>query len=126
MLHTTVLSFSCSACDTEITVLRTFEGNSITTDGSDGIIDIILSLQRRVDVHHLKVHWNTAEPTAQTHKLHGEATAHCAVVDTLNRVQFNSDQPENLSDMIEQLWADSIPRYEGHSVSASILCRRGL
>lgn len=72
----------------------TFEGNSITADGSDGIADVILSLQCRVDMYHLKVHRHTAEP-------------------------------ENLSDMIEQLWTNSISRYEGHSVSASILCWRG-
>lgn len=42
------------------------------------------------------------------------------------KVQLHSNQPENLSDMAEQLWTNSIPRYEGYSVSASILCRRRL
>lgn len=44
--------------------LLTLEGNSITADGSYGIVNVILSLYRRVDMHHLKVHWHTAEPTA--------------------------------------------------------------
>lgn len=43
--------------------LHTFKGNPISTDGGDGIIDIILGLERRVDLHYLKVHRNTAEPS---------------------------------------------------------------
>lgn len=43
--------------------LLTLEGNSITANGSDGIVDIILSLCSRVYVNHLKIHWHTAEPT---------------------------------------------------------------
>lgn len=66
-------------------VLLTFEGNSITTDGSDGVIDIILGLQRRVDVHHFKVHRNTAEPTARTHKPDAQQTPGCSVADILKR-----------------------------------------
>lgn len=40
----------------------TFEGDSVSADGSDGIIDVILTLQGRVDMYHLKVDRNTAEP----------------------------------------------------------------
>lgn len=42
--------------------LNTFEGNSVSADGSDGIIDVVLTLQCRVHMYHLKVNWNTAEP----------------------------------------------------------------
>lgn len=42
--------------------LNTFEGNSVSADGSDGIIDVVLTLQCRVDMYHLKVDRNTAEP----------------------------------------------------------------
>lgn len=63
--HSCALLFmvSCSACDTEKHKgLLAFEGNSVTADGSDGIVDIILRLQSRVDMHHLKVHRHAAEP----------------------------------------------------------------
>lgn len=67
MLLTAVLCFSCFHAllvTLKKGVLLTFERNSITADGSDGIIDIVLSLHGRVDMHHLKVHWDTAEPSA--------------------------------------------------------------
>lgn len=44
----------------------TFEGYSITANGSDGVIDVIFSLQGRIDLYHLKVHGYTAEPTDKT------------------------------------------------------------
>lgn len=66
-------------------ILLTFEGNSITTDGSDGIIDIVLGLQRRVDVHHFKVHRHTAEPTAQTHNPDAQPTPSCSAANILKR-----------------------------------------
>lgn len=44
--------------------LPTLEGNSVSADGSDGIFDVILALQCRVDMYHLKVDWNTTEPAA--------------------------------------------------------------
>lgn len=69
MLLTAVLCFSrlhALLVTSEKRGLLTFESNSITADGSDGIIDIILSLYSRVDMDHLKVHWHTAEPTLQT------------------------------------------------------------
>lgn len=42
--------------------LSTFEGDPVSADGSDGVIDVVLTLQGRVDMYHLKVHGNTAEP----------------------------------------------------------------
>lgn len=63
-----------SVCDTDKRALLTFEGDSIAADGHDGVVHIILILQRGVDVHHLKVHWNTAEPATQTHKENEELT----------------------------------------------------
>lgn len=63
-----------SVCDTDKTILLTFQGDSIAADGHDGVVHVILILQRRVDVHHLKVHWNAAEPATETHKEHEELT----------------------------------------------------
>lgn len=52
--------------------LSTFEGDPVSADGSDGIIDVVLTLQGRVDVYYLKVHRNTAEPAEKMHKPHTE------------------------------------------------------
>lgn len=57
--------------------LLAFEGNSVAADGHDGVVHIVLSLQRRVDVHHLEVHWNTAEPVKQTGSPHEEPFLSC-------------------------------------------------
>lgn len=54
-----------SVRDTEKMALLAFEGHSVAADGHDGVVHIVVSLQRRVDVHHLKVHRNTAEPAKQ-------------------------------------------------------------
>lgn len=62
LLTAVYLLFLHSASKQTIKRLLTFEGNSIATDGSNSIIDINLSLQGRVDMHHLKVNRNTAEP----------------------------------------------------------------
>lgn len=45
--------------------LLTLQGNSISPDGSDGIIHVIIGLQSGVDIHHLKINWHTGEPAAQ-------------------------------------------------------------
>lgn len=55
-----------SVKDMEKRALLAFEGDSVAADGHDGVVHIVISLQRRVDVHHLKVHRNTAEPVKQT------------------------------------------------------------
>lgn len=103
-----------------------FEGDSVAADGHDGVVHVVVSLQRGVDVHHLEVHWDTAEPA----KRHQEPSV--TLVSSTSRQGFfffffgHSVQPENLSDVIEQLRTDPIARYERHSVSASILCGRRL
>ena len=43
--------------------ILTLKSHSITPDGSDGVIDIILSVKRGVHIHHLKVHRNAAKPS---------------------------------------------------------------
>lgn len=59
-------------CDTDKTAPLAFEGDSVAADGHDGVVHVVVSLQRRVDVHHLEVHWDTAEPAKQTGKRHQE------------------------------------------------------
>lgn len=59
-------------CDTDKTAPLAFEGDSVAADGHDGVVHVVVSLQRGVDLHHLEVHWDTAEPAKQTGKRHQE------------------------------------------------------
>lgn len=61
-----------------------FEGDSVAADGHDGIVHIVLSLQRRVDVHHLKVHRNTAEPAEQSGSQHEEPFSHSGLIGSMS------------------------------------------
>lgn len=102
-------------------VLLAFKSNTVAADGHDGIVHIVLILQSRVDVHHFKIHWNTAEPAKQTGKRREEP-----FLTLVFCVLCCSFQPENLPDVIKELGTDPVARYERHSVSASVLCRRRL
>lgn len=84
--------------------LSTFEGDPVSADGSDGVIDVILTLQGRVDMYHLKVHRNTAEPAEKnaqnTHLNHPNHPKNLKSTFGMLLKTFFFSQPENLSDMV--------------------------
>lgn len=88
--HLSLVNFNTllSVCYTDKAAPLAFEGDSVAADGHDGVVHVILTLQRRVDVHHLKVHWDTAEPAKQNRQTTRGTICHVGVIDTSSRVFF--------------------------------------
>lgn len=72
----------------------TFQGNPISANGSNGIIHVTISFQRRVDMNHLKVHWYTAESIAW---MNSETSDSCFYFKGLNMIQCRSDLKTSLT-----------------------------